>query len=211
MTLEEAARAAALLGYHAIVVNPGPGICDQATLHNLRAHARECAIYMEIEIFVAAKLTHTPPGLITQAIGAARKNGAQLVLGFGETIAPDQPQPMPGTNLSAIEGGVDILLHPGLITPEEARLAARRNTALEISLSPAHALANGHIRMTAAKTGAAMIFGSDARETGDFLSADHIRRIALGAAMTEEDFRNVMRVSVRLLNRLFSRPPENYT
>lgn len=210
MTLEEAARAAALLGYHAIVVNPGAGICDQLTLHNLRAHARECAIYMEIEIFVAAKLTHTPPGLITQAIGAARKHGAQLVLGFGETIAPDQPQPMPGTNLSAIEGGVDILLHPGLITPEEARLAARRNTALEISLSPVHALANGHIRMTAAKTGAAMIFGSDAKKTGDFLPADQIHKIALGAAMAEEEIKEAMRVSVRLLSRFFTRSQENH-
>ena len=50
-----------------------------------------------------------------------------------------------GTNLAAIEAGVDILAHPGLITPEEATLAAERGVALEITTRAGHSLTNGHV------------------------------------------------------------------
>ena len=43
----------------------------------------------------------------------ARALGAQIVLVHGETIVEPVP---PGTNHQAIEAGVDILAHPGLIS-----------------------------------------------------------------------------------------------
>jgi histidinol phosphatase-like PHP family hydrolase len=60
----------------------------------------------------------------------------------GETIV--EPV-LPGTNRAAIAAGVDILAHPGLITKEEAMLAAQKGVLLEITTRRGHSFTNGHV------------------------------------------------------------------
>jgi histidinol phosphatase-like PHP family hydrolase len=113
-----------------------------------------------------------------------------------------------GTNLAAIEGGVDILAHPGLISREEAELAAERGVALEISTRKGHCLANGHVARMAKACGAALVINNDAHGPADFVSRDLRQRIAMGAGLTSEDVHQAESCSRRIADRmLLSRSP----
>ena len=114
----------------------------------------------------------------------------------GETITEPVEE---GTNLAAVTcRDVDILAHPGLITREEAELAARNGVFLELSAKPAHAAANGHVARMARQAGAKLIVNSDNHDL-DFLSEEQARRIVLAAALEEKDLEEVLRVNPQLL------------
>jgi histidinol phosphatase-like PHP family hydrolase len=74
-----------------------------------------------VKVIPGVELTHIPPRSIGSFIAKARGLGARLVLVHGESIV--EPVAI-GTNRAAIEGGADILAHPGLISDEDAALAA---------------------------------------------------------------------------------------
>jgi len=131
------------------------------------------------------ELTHIPPGLIAKAAAEVRSLGARIVVCHGETIT----EPVaPGTNRAALEAGIDVLSHPGLITMEDALLAAERDISLEITTRRGHALANGHVVALARKAGAPMVVNTDSHAPGDLTPLDRARIIALGAGMTEREF-----------------------
>jgi histidinol phosphatase-like PHP family hydrolase len=130
------------------------------------------------------ELTHVRPNQIGEMIRLARELGASYVIVHGETLA----EPVaPGTNLAAIEAGADILAHPGLISPDEARLAAERGVLLEISGKRGHSLANGHVARLANKSGARLIFGSDAHTVGDMPTRDFAERVCLAAGLDQPE------------------------
>ena len=131
-------------------------------------------------VLAGVELTHVRPRHMERAANLARSLGAQLVIAHGETLS--EPV-MPGTNRAAIDEGVDILAHPGLITLDDAALAARRNVFLEISGKSGHCLANGHVAKTAISRKAGLIFGSDAHEPGQFIDRAQAVRICLGAGL----------------------------
>jgi histidinol phosphatase-like PHP family hydrolase len=112
---------------------------------------------------------------------------------------------MPGTNLAAIKAGVDILSHPGLISAEEVQLAAEMDVCLEITTRKGHSLTNGHVARMAHKYGAKLVINNDAHAPGDMVSAEQMRRIALGAAMTEEQFLQAQKNSAALVKRAKAR------
>lgn len=115
------------------------------------------------------ELTHVPPALIEGMVQDARKAGAQVVLVHGET--PVEPV-APGTNLAAIEAGVDVLAHPGLITDEEVKLAVEKGVALEITTRGGHSYTNGHVAALARKHGAKLVVNNDAHAPRDLISSD---------------------------------------
>jgi histidinol phosphatase-like PHP family hydrolase len=126
-----------------------------------------------------------PPKRIPELILQARALGAAFVVVHGETLA----EPVePGTNRAAIEGGCDILAHPGLLTPEEAELAAQKGVLLEISARKGHSLANGHVAALARRTGAGLLVNSDAHAPSDLMTPEFQRSVALGAGLAEEEF-----------------------
>lgn len=141
-----------------------------------RENERNC-----LQVLAGVELTHLRPQHIGEAANRARELGAQVVIVHGETLA--EPV-MPGTNRAAIEAGVDILAHPGLITEEEARLAAQKNVLLEISAKCGHSLANGHVVSVARRAGAQLIFGSDAHCSDQMPRRDEAERICLGAGLS---------------------------
>jgi histidinol phosphatase-like PHP family hydrolase len=145
------------------------------------------------------ELTHVPPALYAELTIQARKLGALIVVAHGET--PVEPV-APGTNRAAIEAGVDLLAHPGFITEEEALLAKEKGVMLELSGRGGHSLTNGHVAQMAEKTGALLGVNADAHEPRDFLSAEMARKVALGAGVSEERYRQIRNDMQELMLRL---------
>ena len=101
----------------------------------------------------------------------------------------------------AVWPDIDILAHPGLITPEEAVLAAERGILLEISGRKGHSFANGHVVRVAQAAGAGMVLNSDAHEPGDLLSKEMIEKIALGAGIEKTAIRQMVQNAETLARR----------
>ncbi len=133
-------------------------------------------------VLVGVELTHIVPCSIARLARQAREAGADIVVVHGETLS----EPVaPGTNRVAVEcGDVDILAHPGLLTPEEARLAAANGVYLEISSRGGHCLANGHVAALAREAGAALVVNTDAHAPSDLVDLGTARQIALGAGLS---------------------------
>ena len=183
----EAARRARVAGYTAMAFTDHADASNvEFILANVSKVARSYGPYAGIDLFCGVELTHVPTGLIPDLVRQARGLGAQLVVVHGETVVEPVEQ---GTNLAAIEAGCDILAHPGLITPEEVRLAAEKGVYLEISTRKGHSLANGHVAALARKFGARLVINNDAHEPGDFVSRTLRRAVALGAGLSEEEVR----------------------
>ncbi len=182
----ELVRRAAVAGYRAIAITDHADKSNTAwLLANIVDVVNELGETNGMQVLAGVELTHVAPAAIADATQLARDHGAELIVVHGETIV--EPV-MPGTNLAAIKAGVDILSHPGLITAEEVQLAAERGVCLEITTRKGHSLTNGHVAKLAHQYGAKLVVNNDAHGPGDLVSAEQMRRIALGAAMTEEQF-----------------------
>jgi putative hydrolase len=139
---------------------------------------------MRVQFIPGVELTHIPPQLIRDLVRHARRLGAQLVLAHGETVV----EPVaPGTNRAALEAGCDILAHPGLITPEDAHLAADKGIYLELSGRRGHCLANGHVARLARDCGARLVINSDTHEPVDTMGFERRRIVGLGAGLSESE------------------------
>jgi putative hydrolase len=151
--------------------------------------------YWKIQAIPGIELTHIPPALIAPLSQRARELGAQLVLVHGETIV----EPVaPGTNREAIEAGVDILAHPGLITEEDVSFAQKKGVLLEISTRKGHSLANGHVALWAKRVGARLVVNNDAHSPEDLTSEEEALKVVLGAGLRTEDFEKMLKTSAEL-------------
>ena len=82
---------------------------------------------------------------------------------------------------------MDILAHPGLITPDEARIAAENGVFLEVSGRRGHGTANGHVVQTARAAGARLVLDSDAHAPGDLFTREFAMKVARGSGLDTED------------------------
>lgn len=163
---------------------------------NVLKACREIAAVSKIKVFGGAELTHLRPEHIKSMVKRAKELGAYLVLVHGETIT--EPV-LPGTNRAAIEAGADILVHPGLITEEDARLAKKNGVRLEISGRKGHAYANGHVAKMAKKIGVKLVFGSDSHTPDDLLDRSRAEFIARGAGLEEHDIQEMFHEAASLV------------
>lgn len=142
------------------------------------------------------ELTHVPPEMFPGLVAEARKLGAKIIIGHGETVM----EPVkPGTNKAAILAGVDILAHPGFITEEEALLAAERGVYLELTGRKGHSLTNGHVARMAQKAGALLVVNADAHGPGDFLTEAMAKTVALGAGLDMNRYERLRRDMSKLV------------
>ncbi len=201
----ELARRARVCGYQALAITDH---VDQTTLgwvlSNLLPGIRALRAFVGLDLLAGVELTHVPPGLISDLTAEARDLGADLVIVHGQTLVEPVEE---GTNLAAIEAGVDILAHPGLITPEEAGLAAEHAVALEISTRKGHSLANGHVAVQARQAGARIVVNNDAHAPGDLLQAEQRRLVAMGAGLTSEECLQAEQTSREMVNKILTRGP----
>jgi len=149
-----------------------------------------------IAVFGGVELTNVPPAEMKRMTDRARRCGAQVVLAHGETIVE---RVAPGTNRAAIEAGVDVLAHPGLIRLQDAREAGRRGVFLEISARKGHSLANGHVARIANEAKASLLFGSDGHGPGDLVTLEEALAILVGTGMDRSGAEQVFRDAERKL------------
>ena len=181
----ELIRRAVAIGYRTIAVTDhvGPGNVEEV----LKVLVKDCEATSkrwDILALPGVEITHVPKEDIARLARESRKLGARVVNVHGETVS----EPVePGTNLAAVRSpDVDVLAHPGLITDDEARIAAANGVLLEVSARRSHAYANGHVVRTARRAGATLVLNSDAHEPGDLLTRDFAFRVARGAGLDAE-------------------------
>lgn len=182
----ELARRAATAGYRAMAMTDHADFSNlDLILTNIGRFVAETGPFLGVTVLSGVELTHVPPPLISHLTELARERGADLVVVHGETVVEPVET---GTNLAAIEAGVDILAHPGLITPEEAALAAERGVALEITTRSGHSLTNGHVAALARRFGCRLVIDNDAHAPEDLVDAERRKKVALGAGLTQEEY-----------------------
>lgn len=195
----ELARRARVKGYR------GLAITDHADSSNLDLIIPRVVRFCEslkpdpdFQVVPGIELTHVEPDSIGALTEAARKLGVKLVVVHGETIA----EPVaPGTNRAALEAGVDVLAHPGLVSEEEVMLARNKGIMLEISARKGHCLTNGHVAQLAKHCNASLVLNTDAHGPDDLIEASHARRVVLGAGLTDADWERMQENSRVLLAR----------
>jgi len=184
----ELIRRAHVKGYKAIGVtdHAGAGTMERV-IREVRADCELASRAWGIHAFAGVELTHVPAADIAALAKKAKVLGAQIVVVHGET--PVEPVE-PGTDRAAVlSPDVDVLAHPGFITEEEAELANKNGIFIEISARRGHSLTNGHVAKMALLAGASMLVNSDAHAPGDLLDEVMIKKVALGAGLSEADYR----------------------
>ena len=158
--------------------------------------AEELNHAQSVKVIPGAELTHVPPVFIPSLVRRAREMGARLVVIHGETIA----EPVaPGTNRAGIEAGADLLAHPGLIRPEEVKLAISKGVFLEISARKGHCLTNGHVAKLATEAGARLVLNSDSHGSGDFMTEAFAAKVTQGAGLPSDSYQQLLSNSRLLL------------
>ena len=196
----ETVRRAEHAGYGAIALTDHVDASNlESVLSAMIKFVRETQPFLKIKIIPGVELTHVPPGQVPSLISQCRSFGAQIVLVHGETLTEPVAE---GTNRAALEAGVDILAHPGLITEEEVILAKNSGVFLELTARFSHAIANGHVARLAKKLGASMVLNSDFHAPGDYLSTEIRRKVVLGAGLTEADLEIIDRNMISLIQNL---------
>lgn len=196
----ELARRYQVLGYKAVAITDHVDSSNiEDVIPRVISVCKELSSAWEIKAIPGVELTHVPLEHIEDMVKRSRSLGLKLVLAHGETIA--EPV-LPGTNKKALQSGIDILTHPGLITSEEARLAAQHGVYLEITARLCHSLTNGHVARVAREAGAKLILNSDSHEPEDLLPPDQLQRIARGCGLSEPEVQVILKNSEKLLSKL---------
>jgi len=153
----------------------------------------------KIKVLPGVEITHVAPAQISGLADEARKSGAKIIIVHGETVVEPVPA---GTNLAALKSSIDILAHPGLLTEEEALLAAQRGIYLEITTRRGHGFTNGHVAAMAIKFKANLILNNDAHSPADFVGGKMAVTIARGAGLTEDEVSAMLENSRRVVQKV---------
>jgi len=205
----ELIRRAFVKGYSAIAIT------DHVTLGSLGRVINEtsddCALaraHWNILAIPGVELTHLPPQAISEVAQKAKEMGARLVIVHGETSTEPVEQ---GTNLAAVQSPyVDILAHPGLITTEEAALAAQNNVFIELTSRTGHSATNAHVALISQKAQARLLVNSDAHNEDDLLTPALAEAVLHQAGLGEHHYEQILNRNPLLLidkvNRSSSHP-----
>ncbi len=196
----ELARRARVAGYRALAITDH---ADESNIETVIGQLKKVCKHLnrekDFKIIPGVELTHIPPALIPGMVRRARKLGAAVVIGHGETLA----EPVePGTNAAYIKSGVDILAHPGLVTEAECIEAAKRSVRFEITSRAGHGISNGHVAAMAKRHGVKMLVNTDAHAPGDLISRKRAELVALGAGLDSGDYRRMVENAEELLKKI---------
>ena len=199
----ELVRRARVKGYRAIAITDHVDVSNVEVL--VPQLVQVCGRLSElgrVVVVPGVEVTHVPLGDLEAVVASARAAGAQMVVIHGETtVEPVEP----GTNRKALSLNIDILAHPGLITREEAALAAKRGIALELSSRRGHSLTNGHVARMAMETGASLVLNTDSHEPEDLLTWEQARKVVLGAGLSAREAERIYANAARLVERVSGR------
>jgi histidinol phosphatase-like PHP family hydrolase len=155
---------------------------------------RESAHLYGVKLLCGVEITHVPPSQIAGVAKRAKTAGADIVVVHGETTVEPVAE---GTNHEACSCKyVNILAHPGLLTIDDARLAAGNNIALELTSRAGHNRTNGHVAHVAKKASCQLVVDSDAHSPHDLLDKRAKFVIAIGAGLTESEANAVISLNI---------------
>jgi len=198
----ELARRAVVAGYSAIAITDHADASNLGhVIAGLKAACAEINRAMPIRAVAGVELTHIPPERIPFMVKKARRLGAGLVVGHGETLAEPVSE---GTNEAFIAAGVEVLAHPGLITASECRSAAAAGVLLEITCRAGHSLSNGHVAAMARRHKAGLVLNTDAHAPKDLATPESALRTVLGAGLGKAQFRTMVKNAQTLLEKIRS-------
>ena len=196
----ELVRRARVKGYRAIAITDHVDASNvEVLVPQLVQVCQRLNEHQKVVVVPGVEITHVPPSDLEAVVASARAAGAQMVVVHGETTV----EPVaPGTNRRALQLEIDVLAHPGLITREEAALAAKRGICLELSARRGHSLSNGHVVRMAQETGARLVLNTDAHGPDDLLTIAEARKVALGAGLKAREVERIYLNARRLVERV---------
>ncbi len=193
----ELVRRMAVLGYQTVAITDHADSSNLQCLLESLARIKEMGKGYDIEVLVGVELTHIPPKFIASAAREARKLGAEIIVVHGETVVEPVAE---GTNRAAcICGDVDILAHPGLISPEDAAEAKEHDVALEITSRGGHNRTNGYVAALAREVGCRIVVNSDAHAPSDILDKRAKFSVAMGAGLKKDECARVLALNNKSL------------
>ncbi|OGO03009.1 MAG: hypothetical protein A2Y72_05195 [Chloroflexi bacterium RBG_13_53_26] len=194
----ELIRRAAEKGYRGIALTDHVGMGSlERVIREIVEDCRLARCHWDIVAIPGVELTHVPAPAIREVSRQAKKLGACIVVVHGETITEPVEK---GTNLAAVQSpDVDILAHPGLLTLEEARLAAANSVHVEISARKGHCLTNGHVAQLALAAGVKLVLNSDAHDSPDLLTQAFAVAVLKGSGLNETELEQVLSTNPQAL------------
>lgn len=150
----------------------------------------------KIKAIPGVEITHMPIELIKSTARFARSKGIKLILAHGETIV--EPV-IKGTNKESLLSDINILTHPGLISFEDAKLAANKNIYLEITARKGHSLTNGYVVKVARMANAKLVLDTDSHTPENLITKDFAEKILFGAGLDKREIIKVFKNSEELV------------
>ena len=190
----ELIRRMAVLGYTTVAITDHVDTSNTISVIQSLDLVRESAKIFGVKLLCGVEITHVPPSQIADLAKSAKDSGADIVIVHGET--PVEPVAA-GTNHAACTCRyVNVLAHPGLITREDAILAAKNGIALEITSRGGHNRTNGHVAQVARETKCQIVVDSDAHAPHDILDERAKFVVAKGAGLTDAECKRVISLNI---------------
>ncbi len=160
---------------------------------------KELTSRYDIEVIAGVELTYIPPADIGRMTDEARKLGAEIVVVHGETTAENVPA---GTNISAIRAGCDILAHPGVLEPDQAKEAAERNVFIELTTRAGHRDGNAQVASESIKENCRLIINTDCHGPQDIMNMQKFRGVLEQCGLDENYYGQLLENSEILIERI---------
>ena len=190
----ELIRRMAVMGYTTVAITDHADPSNAESLINTLSRVRESAELFGVRLLCGIEITHVPPAQIADLAGRSKEAGADIVVVHGETTVEPVAE---GTNHAACCcRQVNVLAHPGLISVEDAMLAAKNGIALELTSRGGHNRTNGHVAFAAREAGCQLVVDSDAHAPHDLLDKRAKFIIAKGAGLTDAECREVISLNI---------------
>jgi histidinol phosphatase-like PHP family hydrolase len=186
----ELLRRAAVLGYHTLAISDHVDWSSIDFVLTSIAKMRGTASQYGIHLLVGVELTHIPPADIAILARYAKEHGADIVVVHGES--PVEPVAS-GTNTAACScPDVDVLAHPGFLTPSQAESAVRYDVWIELTARSGHNRTNGYVARVAEEAGATLVLNSDAHAPHDLMDAKTREIVVLGSGVSSAASKEIL-------------------